>query len=324
MNFEEVQDYVQNEESPQMGYTMDEPAIVTNAYDSLIHPAVVRKPTFSNFVHRLKQQSSKTRFVRDYKKMAASGSDGLASDDDFYLEEDNASIRVIDPTRSIARDTQSIESDDSGSAAADVVVNGLGIRQREKRPIKKVKINESANQIQGVKIGTESLMSFEIPRGDLTSVERFVTFDVAIGLINKEITDKTDEVYKQMKRIEINKDEITKYKQDLLNMQKQLDFFHYSLSALRSDHLSDMFTHEANALKNTDTLREHRNRNVVLKSRFDRYRKVISIDTRFFELEKKIKAAWRRDEIWAGIRDWGLLSVILLTLVIASFLAWQS
>lgn len=85
-----------------------------------------------------------------------------------------ASIRVIDPTRSIARDTQSIESDDSGSAAADVVVNGLGIRQREKRPIKKVKINESANQIQGVKIGTESLMSFEIPRGDLTSVERFV------------------------------------------------------------------------------------------------------------------------------------------------------
>lgn len=147
-----------------------------------------------------------------------------------------------------------------------------------------------------------------------------------------------------MKRIEINKDEITKYKQDLLNMQKQLDFFHYSLGALRSDHLSDMFTHEANALKNTNTLREHRKRNDILKSRFDRYRKVISIDTRFFELEKKIKAAWRRDEIWAGIRDWGLLSgkwlrsyvvcvydahllfdvVILLTLVIASFIAWQS
>ncbi|CAO3633575.1 unnamed protein product [Mucor hiemalis] len=272
-----------------------------------------------------------------------SGSDGIASDDDLYIGDDNASIRVIDPTRSLARDpmdTQSIGSDDSSSD----VVNELGIRQREKRPIKKVKINESANQIQGVKLGTESLMSFEIPKGDLTSIERFITFDVAIGLINKEITDKTDEVYKQMKRIEINKDEITKYKQDLLNMQKQLDFFHYSLGALRSDHLSDMFTHEANALKNTNTLREHRKRNDILKSRFDRYRKVISIDTRFFELEKKIKAAWRRDEIWAGIRDWGLLSgkwlrsyvvcvydahllfdvVILLTLVIASFIAWQS
>lgn len=93
MNFEEVQDYVQNEESPQSGYIIEggEPAIVTNAYDSLIHPAIVRKPTFSNFVHRLKQQSSKTRFVRDYKKMTG-GSDGIASDDDLYIGEDNGNL----------------------------------------------------------------------------------------------------------------------------------------------------------------------------------------------------------------------------------------
>jgi uncharacterized secreted protein with C-terminal beta-propeller domain len=113
---------------------------------------------------------------------------------------------------------------------------------------------------------------------------------------------------KQMKRIEINKDEITKYKQDLLNMQKQLDFFHYSLTSLKADHIPDMLTHQLNATKNTEKLRENKKKNVLLKSRFDRYRKAISLDTRLFELEKKINAAWRRDEIWAGIRDWGFLS----------------
>lgn len=127
-------------------------------------------------------------------------------------------------------------------------------------------------------------------------------------MINKDISDKTDDIYKQMKRIEINKDEITRYKQDLVNMQKQLDFFQYSLVSIRSDHLNDMLSHQANTLINTEKLKENKKKNAILKSRFDRYRKAISIDTRLFELEKKIKAAWRRDDIWAGIRDWGFLS----------------
>ncbi len=112
-----------------------------------------------------------------------------------------------------------------------------------------------------------------------------------------------------MKRIEINRDEITRYKQDIFNMQKQLDFFHSSLVSIRSeDHVNDMLSHQANTMTNIEKLKENKKRNAFLKSRFDRYRKAISIDTKLFELEKKIKAAWKRDEIWAGIRDWGFLS----------------
>lgn len=76
-----------------------------------------------------------------------------------------ASIRIIDPTRTVARDAEEEEDD---------IMNTLGIRQREKRPIKRVKINESANQIQGISLDTDTIASFEIPKGDITSTDRFV------------------------------------------------------------------------------------------------------------------------------------------------------
>ena len=146
------------------------------------------------------------------------------------------------------------------------------------------------------------------------------TFDVAIGLIQKDISDKTDDIHKQIKRIEINKDEITRYKHDLLNMQKQLDFFHYSLTLLKTDLVPDMLQHEIKANENKNTILDHRKQNLLLKSRFLKYRKAISIDTRLSELETKIKAAWKRDEIWAAIRDWGFSSLFVITLVIAILL----
>jgi translation elongation factor EF-4 len=129
-----------------------------------------------------------------------------------------------------------------------------------------------------------------------------------MNFINQQIIDKNDSIIQQIKRIEINKEEISKYKQDLYNMQKQLDFFHYSLTSLKSEHVPDMSSHQFNAIKNTEKLKDDKKRNVLIKARFDRYRKAISFDTRLVALENKIQAAWRRDEIWAGIRDWGFLS----------------
>lgn len=48
---------------------------------------ISRKPTLSNFVHRLKQHSSKTRFVTQYKKLSVS--DSLMNDEDGDIIGDN-------------------------------------------------------------------------------------------------------------------------------------------------------------------------------------------------------------------------------------------
>jgi hypothetical protein len=75
-----------------------------------------------------------------------------------------ASIRIIDPTRQ-QRDTTSEEeeeeeeeeyeesSDDNYLSSQEVLNLGIGSRTLEKKPlVKKVKINESANQIQGEEV----------------------------------------------------------------------------------------------------------------------------------------------------------------------------
>lgn len=149
------------------------------------------------------------------------------------------------------------------------------------------------------------------------------TLDEAMILIQEDIDAKNDEIMNQMKRIELNKEDISKYKSDLMNMQGQLDIYLYSLVGIKNDHLADMKTHQINAYRNADKMKENKKKNVLLKIRFDRYRKGISLDTRLLELESKIKAAWKSDEIWAGIRDWGFLSILLISLIIVSFIAWQ-
>lgn len=72
------------------------------------------------------------------------------------------SIRIIDPTRSC-------------ELLQEEVID-LGItRGQEKKPLKKVKINESANQIQGIRrFDSDTIASFEEPQGDVFSNERFM------------------------------------------------------------------------------------------------------------------------------------------------------
>lgn len=43
-----------------------------NPYNALFPPTLVRKPTLTNLVQQLKQQSSKTRFVKQYRKLSTS------------------------------------------------------------------------------------------------------------------------------------------------------------------------------------------------------------------------------------------------------------
>ncbi len=66
----------------------------------------------------------------------------------------------------MTRDTEEQEEEEQ--------VIELGIRQREKRPLKKVKIHESANQIQGLNLDNKDIASFEEPKGDIQSNDRFV------------------------------------------------------------------------------------------------------------------------------------------------------
>lgn len=142
---------------------------------------------------------------------------------------------------------------------------------------------------------------------------------MAIQLMHKDVLNQWNEISKQKKRIEINQEEMERYKQDLINMQKQLDVYHDSLGSIRQEHFSEMKSHQLNTNKTTDKIKETKKKNMILRSRFDKYRKTMSLETRLIELEKKIQAAWKRDEIWVGIRDWGLLSLLLFSFLICLY-----
>ncbi|KAG1449152.1 hypothetical protein G6F56_008732 [Rhizopus delemar] len=98
------------------------------------------------------------------------------------------------------------------------------------------------------------------------------------------------------------------------------------LQSLRSglNNFPEMRIHEASMLEGKERIKQNQKRNKVQKARFDKYRKMINIETRLLELKKKIKVAWKRDEISAGIRDWGFLSILVICLVIISLTAWKS
>lgn len=147
------------------------------------------------------------------------------------------------------------------------------------------------------------------------------TLDEAMQLIHKDLHDKHDDIEREMKRIQQHQEEITRYRKDLVRMQSQLDMYLYSLSNIQNDHLDDMKAHETKTFRNLEKMKENKKRHGLFKSRFDKYRKAIGVETRLVELKSKIKSAWKRDEIWAGIRDWGFLSILLFLLVIASFIA---
>lgn len=90
MEFEEVNNYINRDRDGNniSNTSLDNiptfDHIVSNPYNSIIRP-IVRKPTLSNFVHRLKQQSSKTRFIEKYKKM--SNVSDMSDGDDFLMDD---------------------------------------------------------------------------------------------------------------------------------------------------------------------------------------------------------------------------------------------
>lgn len=151
-----------------------------------------------------------------------------------------------------------------------------------------------------------------------------------------------DAIEKEMKKIMIKQEEITKYQEECQWMKTQMDAIHYSISTLLKENIPDMRSVKERVIENEQKVRINKKKNSMQKYRFEKYRKAISIETRLLELEKKIKAAWRRDEIWAGIRDWGFLTgkqamlqafvndrlteilVLLFFFLVASIIAWQS
>ena len=130
----------------------------------------------------------------------------------------------------------------------------------------------------------------------------------AIVYINQDIERMQDAIEKEMKKMTIKQEEVIKYEDECKWMQTQMDAIHYSISGLLKDNIPEMKAIRERVVENEQKVRLNKKKNIMQKYRFEKYRKAISIETRLIELEKKIKAAWRRDEIWAGIRDWGFLS----------------
>jgi hypothetical protein len=130
----------------------------------------------------------------------------------------------------------------------------------------------------------------------------------AIVYINQDIERIQDAIEKEMKKITIKQEEIIKYEDECKLMQIQMDTIHYSISGLLKDNIPEMKAIRERVIENEQKVRLNKKKNNMQKYRFEKYRKAISIETRLIELEKKIEAAWKRDEIWAAIRDWGFLS----------------
>lgn len=130
----------------------------------------------------------------------------------------------------------------------------------------------------------------------------------AIVYINQDIERMQDAIEKEMKKITIKQEEIIKYEDECKLMQIQMDAIHYSISGLLKDNIPEMKAIRERVIENEQKVRLNKKKNNMQKYRFEKYRKAISIETRLIELEKKIEAAWKRDEIWAAIRDWGFLS----------------
>lgn len=103
MEFEEVSNYIRrnssnnNQGPPRNSFEELQQQRSGNPYHALIphhshHSHVYRKPTLSNFVSRLKEQSSKTRFIRDIQKFKTVDSNlggAVNSDSDVLLSEDD-------------------------------------------------------------------------------------------------------------------------------------------------------------------------------------------------------------------------------------------
>ncbi|KAI9255554.1 hypothetical protein BY458DRAFT_519962 [Sporodiniella umbellata] len=150
--------------------------------------------------------------------------------------------------------------------------------------------------------------------------ERWRTFEEALGNLRWEQEALERAIKDQHRRIKTAQGCIRSSREKLgCMMQAEWDQVKISL-----DRLPSMKVHEANLWENQEKMVDNQKKNRLQTQRFNNYRKQINIETRLLELEKKIAIAWKRDEISAGIRDWGFLSILILGLLAVSFTAWHS
>lgn len=128
-----------------------------------------------------------------------------------------------------------------------------------------------------------------------------------IELHQKDIQSIQDRIEYEKRRIEVKKEEIMYFIHSLNNMNEQIENYSQSMKSILHNNLPLMKAHQSNIIDNSDKLKYNRKKNLLQKARFDKYRKTINAETRLLELEKKIKIVWKRDEIYAGIRDWGFI-----------------
>ncbi|KAI8332761.1 hypothetical protein BD560DRAFT_415259 [Blakeslea trispora] len=280
MEFREVHDYINQPE--QHAGTLEP---LENPYNALFQPSL-RKPTLSGFVHRLRQQSSKTRFVREYKKMASlfdTNQDSPCSPSQSnHSDSDDASLRISDPNRT--------------KTVAQLMI--------KTKPLKRVVINESANQI---------CHAVHVPE------DHFISLPEALDGLKAQIETLYQQIENETKRIQGYQEEITHYGNQCAWMDNQLNSTHASLYLFYRDTMPQMKAQRERMIQNELKVRIHQKKHIVQKQRFERYRKVMSIDTRLAELKKKIQVAWKQDEVWLGIRDWGLLSIIFIVVMTTIF-----
>lgn len=126
--------------------------------------------------------------------------------------------------------------------------------------------------------------------------------------LKAQIETLYQQIENETKRIQGYQEEITHYGNQCAWMDNQLNSTHASLYLFYRDTMPQMKAQRERMIQNELKVRIHQKKHIVQKQRFERYRKVMSIDTRLAELKKKIQVAWKQDEVWLGIRDWGLLS----------------
>ena len=129
----------------------------------------------------------------------------------------------------------------------------------------------------------------------------------AIELHQKDIQSIQDRIEYEKRRIEIKKEEIMYFIHSLNNINEQIENYSQSMKSILHNNLPLMKAHQSTIIDNSDKLKYNRKKNLLQKARFDKYRKTINAETSLLELDKKIKIVWKRDEIYAGIRDWGFI-----------------
>ncbi|KAI8987817.1 hypothetical protein BDF20DRAFT_290837 [Mycotypha africana] len=306
-----------------------------DAKENKSKPTVTRKPTLSDFVHKVKHQSSMAKFARDYKRL-------LGEEKDNHPAENNADVRIIDSINIRHVNTQpKIDID---------IVKCTDEQQNEikKKELKKVHINEDANQQQLIgsltPIDSSDLM-FMVSNKDFVndinefgrkdgSSQPFIVFDTAIQQTKHYIERLQDQIEKELSNIRLYRESILHYSNSLNvlyqeNLSEQL--YDQTLLQQAAPLLQEMRDiREKIITENTLKIQLYRKCNESSLARFERRyynnsnsKKQIDLEERFRELDTRIKLAYKRHEIWSGIRDWGLFSILLVTFILAGFLAWQ-